>query len=143
MDVTFAHLADYASVSQEGKLSVMGIFHSINVPELPSTHQLMFLAFQIRFNYAEVGREIPLRIECVDADGNQLFKVEAGVRIEPKGRKPRPGDQPTLNQIIAINNARFTRIGTHNFNIFVDKQLKAQIEFEVIRKAPEADAGSV
>ena len=35
MDVTVAVLADYANVSQDGKLNIMGIFQEINPPMLP------------------------------------------------------------------------------------------------------------
>ncbi len=135
MEVTFAHLADYASVSKEGKLSVMGIFENINVPDLPYVHPQMVLAFRIRLNYAEVGNEIPLRIECVDADGNRVFEAKATFQFgTAEGRQARPGDQPALNQILGINGAKFTRTGTHNVNIFINDQLMAQIEFEVKRQ---------
>ncbi len=141
MEVVFAHLADYASVSKEGKLSVMGIFENINVPEFPYTHAQMFLAFRIVLNYAEVGKEIPLKIECVDADGNRVFQAKAKFQLAAvEGRKPKRGDTPGLNQIIGINGVRFTRPGSHDVNIFVDGKLMAQIPFEVKRQPQKPDA---
>ena len=141
MEVAFAHLADYASISQEGKLSVMGVFENINVPELPYTHPQMYLAFRIVLNYAEVGNEIPLKIDCVDADGNQVFQVNAKFQVAAaKGRKPKRGDKPGLNQILAINGVKFTRAGNHDVNILVGGRLMAQIEFEVKRQPQKPDA---
>lgn len=141
MEVAFAHLADYASVSREGKLSVMGIFEHINVPELPYIHPLMYLAFRIVLNYAEVGNEIPLKIECVDADGNQVFQAKATFQVAAvEGRTPKRGDTPGLNQIIGINGVKFTRAGNHDVNIFVGGKLMAQIEFEVKRQPQQPDA---
>ncbi len=141
MEVTFAHLADYASVSKEGKLSVMGIFENINVPEFPYTHPQMYLAFRIRLNYAEVGREIPLRIECVDADGNRVFQAMATFQLAAaEGRKPKRGDKPASNQVIGVNGTKFTRSGNHDVNIFMGDKLMAQIEFEVKRQPQKPDA---
>ncbi len=141
MELAFAHLADYASVSREGKLSVMGIFENINVPELPYTHPQMFLAFRIVLNYAEVGNEIPLKIECVDADGNKVFQANAKFQVAAaKGAKPKRGDKPALNQILAINGVKFTRAGNHDVNIWVSGQLMAQIDFEVKRQPQQPDA---
>jgi hypothetical protein len=43
MEVTVAVLADYANVSQDGKLNIMGIFQEINATSLPFVLPQMYL----------------------------------------------------------------------------------------------------
>lgn len=43
MDVNLALLADYANVSQDGKLNIMGIFQEVNPPVLPFALPQMYL----------------------------------------------------------------------------------------------------
>jgi uncharacterized protein DUF6941 len=92
MQINFAHLCDYASVSREGKLSVMGIFDKINAQQLPYTHPQAFLAFQIEINSAEAGRPFAIEIHCVDADGNEVFKNQGQGRWS--GRSAGPTTRP-------------------------------------------------
>jgi hypothetical protein len=137
MDVTFAHLCDYAIVSREGKLSIMGIFGSITAVQLPATHPQMFLAFEMAGSTAEAGRNMTLRIDCVDGDGNELLKME--VQVGLAARKPTPGGKIILGQVMGINQLQLTRYGMHNFNIFIDGTFKKSLEFEV-KKPPAAAA---
>lgn len=134
MKITFAHLGDYATVSREGKLSVLGIFANINLPKLPAQHPQMFLAFELEMGYAEAGRGIPLEIHCVDADGNKLFELKGEMQADlPPGVKAKPGERRRIGQIMAIHNLKLTCIGAHEINIFVGGQLATTVPFTVTR----------
>src|SRR5690349_12260305 len=103
MEVTFAHLCDYATVSREGKLSIMGIFSQINAPKVPIVHPQMFLAFEFSFDYAEVGREFTYEIQIVDEDGHKIWGIETGGAIQSQ-TPVKPGEIPSVGQIVAIQN---------------------------------------
>ncbi|MGB3906069.1 MAG: hypothetical protein WBB22_14235, partial [Anaerolineae bacterium] len=69
MKMTLALLADYANVSQEGKLNIMGIFDRIFTRAFPTAHPEMRLVMRFEFGAAELGRERRLEVKTLDADG--------------------------------------------------------------------------
>ena len=132
MDVTFAHLCDYASISREGKLSVMGIFSQINAAAVPLVHPQAYLAFELEANYAEVGKPFTIDIEIVDEDGAGAVRVHAdGVIQTPAPAKP--GEKPRIFQFLTFNNLKLNKFGTYNINLFINQRLARQLEF---RTAP-------
>ena len=62
MDVTLAVLADYANVSQDGKLNIMGIFQEVNPSEIPFVLPQMYLVLSLTAGPAEVGLARNIRI---------------------------------------------------------------------------------
>jgi len=52
MEVVLAVLADYANVSQEGKLNIMGIFDIISSEKFPTFHPEMKLVVQFEASIA-------------------------------------------------------------------------------------------
>lgn len=128
MDVRFAHLCDYALISNDGKLSVLGIFSAIRVRDLPAQHPRASLAFEIELNHAEVGKSIRLRIELTDADGRKLFTANADLVVEGQAKL---GENPRFSQIMTLNNMRFEQSGAHVFNFWLGDSLKHQLTFEV------------
>lgn len=140
MDVTFAHLCDYATVSREGKLSVLGIFQNINAPQLPYQLPMAYLAFELEMVVAELGRPSAVEIRCLDQDGHELFKMQGQVAIEAgPGHQPRLGDRPRLHQVIAVAGLEFTRSGAYEIVIFVNGALKKSIPFKVIQLGVEGE----
>lgn len=128
MRVVFAHLCDYALISNNGKLSVLGIFGRLSPPKLPFVLPQCYLAFEIELNYAEANREFELEIHLVDADGHKLLNIDARLNVRGQGK---PGDRPRLGQAIALHNVPFERPGIHNWNIFLNKSLATQLELMV------------
>lgn len=135
MQITFAHLCDYASVSLDGKLSVMGIFSQINGQQIPLTHPQAYLAFQIDLNYAEIGRPLEIEIQIVDQDGKSLFGAKGSAAFQPGGPAPKPGKNGQIGQIIAFNNLTFASAGTYDINVFLNGNLSKQLSFEVSKPA--------
>jgi len=51
----FAVVADYALVDQSGKMSVLGIFQHIWVPQFPAMHPRLHLVLRLKGRRTEVG----------------------------------------------------------------------------------------
>ena len=74
MQVKFALLADYAIISRDGKLSVLGIFDEINLATIPGVMPTpMNLVVSITGEASEVGNSFDLELLLWDQDGNELF----------------------------------------------------------------------
>lgn len=118
--VRYAHLCDYALASMDGKVSAMGLFSQINVVELPSIHPRAFLAFEIELQSAELGASHRVRIEFVDEDGKQLFRMEKEqVYDGPK----RVGETTSAPEIVGLPPLPLEREGLHAVHIFLDDAL--------------------
>lgn len=133
MEITFAHLCDYASVSADGKLSISGIFDKINAPKMPWLHPSFYLAFQLESSFDERNARVPLRVECVDADGARVLQLEA--QYSPGG-SGEVGEALRQSQMLAFHNLPFGRAGRFEFIIYVDGTLKRRVPFDVVSVAP-------
>jgi hypothetical protein len=137
VNVNFAHLCDYASVSREGKLSVMGIFDRITVAVVPSMHPMLYLAFQLELFPAELGRPFKVAIRVVDADGNAVLETDADAKIDGQAK---PGEMARSPQVVGFASLPLRKAGRHSIDIFLNGDHKANTTFDVI--VASAAAGS-
>lgn len=135
MKIPFAHLCDYATVSQEGKLSILGIFTNINAAKFPATHPQMYLAFDLEMKAVEVERQTQIEIHLVDADGEKLFEMKGRVRFRvPEGTTAKPGVSVRVSQIMVMSGIKFKRPGAHDINIFLNGPLAYTVSFNLTRR---------
>ena len=120
MRVTFAHLCDYALISKEGKLSILGMFSGMQLSQIPAVQPMMYLAFEIELSPAELNRDFSIRIECTDEDGNRVFQSGAKARVDAK---PKPGKRPRFAQVITIRMMQVRRVGPHSIHFWLNEHL--------------------
>ena len=131
MRVTLAVLADYANISQEGKLNILGIFDRIAVSEVPTSLPQMHFIMRLEAHAAERDRTHSVEIRLHDPDGQAVFEIKG--EVVPRGGLP---GQPVLtNQILGINNLRLKQTGGYMFVVFVNNDLKAEVPL-VVDHAP-------
>ncbi|WP_419162528.1 DUF6941 family protein [Candidatus Palauibacter sp.] len=126
MEIVLATLADCANTSNDGKLNLMGLFDTLFAATVPVTHPSMQLVLRIRAEPAEIDRQHELEIRCMDADGEELFKVQGGFSVQAA-----PGKSATFNHVVGISNLTFQKYGGHTFSIFINRDLKQTIVLEV------------
>jgi hypothetical protein len=131
MQVKLALLADYANITAEGKLNILGIFDRISVPAVPAGHPQMHLILRLDAHAAEKGRPHALEIRLHDPDGQTL--IEFSGEVVPQGGGP--GEAVSTNQIVTINNLGLPVAGEYMFVVFVDRDLKAEIPLVVELRA--------
>lgn len=127
MKVALALLADYANVTKEGKLNVLGLFDRINAPSLPWTHPQMQLVLSLEATPAEWDSSKKVEIKLLDADGNTKFTIGADLKV-PRGQS---GRNVLINSIIAINNLRFDTEGDYIFHVLIGGDDKKAIPLRV------------
>lgn len=142
MEITFAVLADYANVSREGKLNIMGIFDRVFARQLPSRFPPMQLVVRLEAQPAELDREHAIRIQLADPDGAALFDING--TFTPRGGDP--GQAVSVNHVVALADLPLQRTGVHTFGIWVDGNRKREVPLRVdeppVNRATLPEAGS-
>lgn len=137
MQIKLAVLADYANVTAEGKLNILGIFDRINVSELPAVHPQMQFIIRIEAHPAEKDRLHTIEVRLHDPDGQTVFELKG--EMVPRGGAA--GQTIAANQIITINNLSLTQAGEYGFVVFIDNDLKTEVPLTVVQipRTPEAE----
>jgi hypothetical protein len=132
MRVTLAVLADYANITREGKLNILGIFDVIHVQNFPVTHPQMQLVMRFEADLSEAGKTKRLEIQLMDEDGKRLFVLGGEFTLGPG----QPGEVIGSNQILTINMMKFEAPGNYEFKILINDELKAEVPLKVIKHNP-------
>lgn len=130
MQVPLALLADYANISVEGKLNLMGAFDVIHARQFPALHPQMHLVFRIEANPAEAGSTRKLEIKLMAEDGQTLLSLEAELRLEAKDPTPL-GEMLRSNHIIGLQAVRFEKPGAYQFAILINGDVKAIVPLKI------------
>ena len=135
MQIKLALLADYANVTAEGKLNILGIFDRINVSQIPAVHPQMHLILRLEAHPAERDRPHNVEIRLHDPDGQTVFEVKGD--LVPQGQ---PGQTIATNQILTLNNLQLEKSGGYMFIVFVNNDLKTELPLGVEVAAESAPA---
>ncbi len=131
MDVKLGMIADYANVSQDGKLNVMGIFSRILAPTFPASHPLLHLILVFSARAGEKGLDKEVRIRLLDGDGKSLMELNGHFPVPDA-----PGPMVELQQIFAIQMLQFPASGDYAFHILVNGETKATLPLAVEQTPP-------
>jgi hypothetical protein len=128
VEVPIAVLADYANISQEGKVNVLGIFSEINPPVLPFVLPQMYLIVSFEAGAAEIGMQKHFRITLLEQDGTELLALESEAVVP---QPLRPGAHAYMNQVIGLSGITFDRPGDYAFQILVGGEEKRAVPLRV------------
>lgn len=116
-------VADYANMTGNHKLNIMGIFNEINPPTYPYVHPSLYVIFKLRAELGEFGTTRTFTIKLMDADGHEILAIPQDITIPniTKGRRPE------VSGVLALNNLSFPAPGMYNFVLLVDRDPKAEV----------------
>jgi len=123
MELTLALFADYANVTKDGKLNLMGVFTIINAPALPWVHPQLQLVLQFEVGPDDWDTEKVIEVQLLDTDGNQLSAIRGNVKVT----RPQVARPLQINSIMSINNLKFGKEGDYVFLIRLDGEIKRYI----------------
>jgi hypothetical protein len=124
--VDFAVVADYALVDQAGKISVLGIFQHIWVPQFPAMHPRMHLVLRLKGKRTEVG-EHEVRIRLADEAHHEILGGNGTVTFA----EPPAGVMDIEAGAILVFDVPFPHPGVYRFEITVDNDVKADVPITV------------
>lgn len=118
-------VCDYAMISKENKLSLVGIFNQVFVRQLPTTYSKIFVVGIVSGKASEVY-EVTLKLN--EPTGNniipeQKLKVTIGINGE-------------TNIIAELNNLRFEVAGKYEVELLLQDKTLGKREFSVVLVNP-------
>lgn len=119
--------ADYANITGDGKLNVMGVFNDIYSFNFPARHPSMHLVAKLGAELGEYGQTRSFTVRLLDEDGNQIMDISGQFQV-PKGER---GRKPEVNIVLDLKDVVFPKPGIYQFIILVDKDYKGELSLYV------------
>lgn len=127
MKLTIFLAADYANITREGKLNVMGIFNDIYASTFPARHSSMHLVAKLGAELGEYGKTRNFTIVLLDADGSSIFDLSGQFQVPTGGQ----GRKPEVNLILELKDLIFPKEGIYQFVLLVDNDHKGELTLYV------------
>jgi len=120
-------MADYANVTRDGKLNVMGIFNDINAFNFPARHASMHLVAKLGPELSEYGQKRTFTVILMDADANHILEVSGELEVPTA----QGGRKPEVNIIIDLKDIILPKPGRYAFALLIDKDQKDELTLYV------------
>ena len=128
MEISFKALADFASLTNNGKLNIMGMFDQLHPTRLPLRLTQMFVVVGYEVGPAEFDLDKIVRVVLLTEDGRQLLSVEQLVHTP---RSEVAATRASIYQIMALNGIEFQSVGAYSFSLLVDNDEKGTLPLYV------------
>lgn len=125
--IRLAVLCDHALVAQDGKVSVMGIFHNISVSALPAQHPRMYLVAILGLEMGAHSIVVRLR----GPDGTAAMPNPPEISVHSVAGQD-------VNVIVELNNLNFTVAGVHRFDLDVDGHTAGSLQVTIVQAQSQA-----
>jgi len=119
--------ADYANITRDGKLNVMGIFNDVFSYNFPTRHPSIYLVGKLGAELEEYGQIRHFTIKLLDEDTNQIMDV-AGQFVIPKSESSR---RPEVNLILELKDVVFPKAGVYQFVLLIEKNRECELSLYV------------
>lgn len=132
MELDYAHLADYTTMSMDGKVSIIGIFRTIHCPSLPAVHPLFFICLQLNISEDDLGKEEPVSVRIISPEGAEVFKNAGKLGVTPDAPI-----QPVTIQFRVVN-LELKDFGPYGVEIEVAGKVKTiPLQVERVQEPPQ------
>ena len=120
-------VADYANMTSNNKINIMGIFTEINPNAYPYNHQNIFLVMKLKAAPEDIGKSKNLVISFFDTDKQEKLTIPQEITV-PEMKK---GRLPEFAGVVSINNLTFEKPGYYSFALSIDDNNLGNIGFYV------------
>ena len=127
MEIDLAFLADAATIDGSGKLSVLGIFDRIGVPQFPAQHGRITLVLRFTAGTSEVGNH-EVHIRMSDPGGEEVLSLNGEMQLVG-GLAAQDGVR--VPHILNLDGLVFTGPGMYSFDVKVDGEHHVSLPLSV------------
>lgn len=133
--MVLAVAADYANVSSDGKLNIMGIFQEITPAGFPAQVPQMYLVISWDAGPAEFGSHKKVGITYMGPDPKDKVSLDTAIQVPEVAR---PGERAVFHQILDIKGLPILKSGPHAIYVLSGGEEKARVPLYV-REPPEME----
>lgn len=130
MRIDLALICDYALIDQLGKLSILGIFEHLWIPNFPAVHPRVHLVMRLKGKRTEIG-DHRVTIRFVDEEGNQILSGDGTVTFN----EPPAGITEIEAGTVLMFDVPLDHPGRYEFRIQVDEDVGAIVPMTVSHAA--------
>lgn len=124
-------LCDHASISQDQKLSIIGVFDQFFLANVPTTWPRMYLVAVVR---GEANKELPITLKITPPPKTDLpseASGEGGAKLPDKEIQIKLGPNGKANLITELVNFPLPNPGVYKVEILSDKKQVGELMFTV------------
>ncbi len=125
MRLRYALITDYANVTGDGKLNLIGVSDRIFAYQFPAVHRELYVINSIETENEDDGTVQPIHVQVIDPDGRTLSEIKGEVQIE--------GPKQIFNQIHCFRDISFVAPGSYQINIFVNGDKASEMTLELMQ----------
>jgi hypothetical protein len=121
MELRVSALADYTSVTGDGKLNVLGVFSVVNTQEaeLPVAVPAFYFVVQYAMVREEFDRDFPCRVQVTAPDHEVILIGDVNLRLDAE-TVDRPDAGGGVNLAVPLGGFAFQQPGTYRFECIVE-----------------------
>lgn len=125
MQLEYSFLCEAATVSADGKLSVLGIFNRIGFEQYPGRLHRLVLVIACKGGMQDFGMH-ELDVRLMGPDGSNIVEpLQMHIEIEPEGG--------SANVIGEYNGIDFREPGPHSFEVVLDGKHFTSLGLDVLQ----------
>lgn len=128
MILRYAILADFANVTNDGKVNIFGVMDRIFSQQFPAVHRAMFLVMSLESEHEDDEQKRAIDVQLIDPDAQIISRIQGQIEFG--------AGKQILNQIHVFQDVMFKSAGAYQFNIFFDEALKKTVDLELILMQP-------
>jgi hypothetical protein len=126
--------ADYANLTGDGKLNIMGVFSTVYAAQFPARHPSMHVIASLIGELGEEGQTRDVRILLLGPDGQRILDVGREMQVPQRGS----AQKPEINAIYRLQGVVFPVPGPYNFILMVDKDTKGELPISLEQRDIQA-----
>ena len=134
MELRYAVLCDFANVTNEGKLNILGVFDRLFATSFPASHRQLYLINSIETEPEDEGETREIHVQLINADGRVITELRGSMNFGI-------GKQ-VVNQIHLFQDVQFPAPGPYQFNILFDGRTVKTLTMELQPLPPQPTVGS-
>lgn len=125
MQLRYAVLSDFANVTQDGKVNIIGLFDTLYSLNFPAVHRSLCLITSLRSEPDDDNQTRDIKVDLIDEDGLSLATLNGALSLG-RGRQ-------VVNQIHVFHDLRFSKPGRYQFTIFLDGLHAKTVDLELVQ----------
>ncbi len=117
-------IAEYANVTGDGKLNLMGVTDRIYAYQFPAVHRDLIIVNSIETDNDDENTTQDLQVQLIDPDGHTVAELTGQLQIGP-------GKQ-VFHQIHVFQDVKFDVPGAFQVNLFFNNVLVQTVALELV-----------